>query len=113
MNNLWQAAELLELDDWCQGTLYEGPAMDDENSRPKRCLVGAMLSIPGIAEQGEWQALREVIAENYPEFRIPSISMEMSGGVQYASFNDYPGRTKEEVIAVLQKAAAKVDEQVL
>ncbi len=78
-----------------QGALYEAHgigAVDDQVGRP----VDGELA-------GDVRLVNEVIREQFPE---------RFGGVGASRFNDHPHTTVDDVIAVMEKAAVRKDEQV-
>ncbi len=90
-------------------------AFTDESGR--HCLQGALYEAHGICAvdggqvgrpvdgelAGDVGLVNEVIREQFPE---------RFGGVGASRFNDHPHTTVDDVIAVMEKAAVRKDEQV-
>lgn len=60
---------------------------------------------------GMWKTMTEVANEQYPE-RTRDPYGVTSGDPSFASFNDHPSTTEDDVIAVMEKAAVRWDERV-
>lgn len=74
------------------------------------CILGAVETIfptYGRTSATEWKALIEVIEEQYPD-RCQGVRMNP---LNITLFNDHPDTTKAEVLAVMEKAAIKLEEQ--
>ena len=88
---LLSAKALLESDGWGQG-LYFGPAGP--------CLVGACLVANGGDQPGDifddnvWRSVMATLHE----------SLSVAEGDSLSMWNDKPGRTKAQVIALLERA---------
>lgn len=80
-------ARLIESHGWCQGRY------SDEDGR--LCVLGAFRRLPGGQQVGALSAALEAV---YLE-----VEGETEDG-QVGTWNDQPGRTKEEVIAMVQNA---------
>lgn len=100
-----KAIEVIAERGWGQGSLgvNRGPV----------CIAGALMSLAGKRTCGWWRErerfIRLVLEEQYPGFADwPSIE----GWKAIEGWNDAPGRTVDEVIAVLEKAAIRRDEAV-
>lgn len=119
MNALNKARAVLERDGWGQG--------DYETGDGKHCAIGALAAIKLVGAtmdelravpygkvanflhaEVEIEALAEVICEQYPDMH--SISMEAPVH-SVINFNDSPDVSKEDVIAIFEKAAVKLNEQ--
>lgn len=87
--DLLAAAELLERDGWCQGHF--------KNKVGQRCLRGALIA--ATANDGYINTKRLVEATE-------AIEAAHDGRFYGATWNDRPGRTADEVIALLREAAA-------
>jgi len=85
-----RAVELLDERGWCQGTLVD--------SDGRMCALGAV----GLAqkERGHPRSIGDTLYLGY--------LVDMTNGV--ASYNDAPGRTKEEVQDLLMAVAKKLRE---
>src|SRR6516164_3781777 len=85
---LWDAADLLERDGWCQ--------REFEDAQGRYCLVGAIN-----------RALPLEVRQDLAEDLLEAAEMHMSKfvGADPMRWNDRPGRTKEEVISALRRAS--------
>lgn len=91
--HLLKAADLLESNGWCQYTYRD--------YRGQRCLMGAL-------HDASWS---EQLDDGFGG-RLPSVSHSLAVGHlmcrlggSISHWNDHPGRTQEEVVAVLREAA--------
>lgn len=84
---------------WCKGKFY------DYNGN--HCILGAF-GKAGVSghHSKEAEALKEAIAENYPEFTTPD------GAVLVSWFNDDLRINKDDVIAVAEKAKVLLDSRI-
>lgn len=86
---LFRAAEYIRHNGWCQGIVQAGDRV---------CLVGSLYVGLGLKVSGcnilKIEPLFQKVAKAHGKYDL-------------AEWNDAPGRTKEEVIALLEKAAAK------
>jgi hypothetical protein len=87
--------ERLERNGWIQGNL---------STRQGYCMIGALPPRPFAAAR----ALVDKIVEMWPDAYPNGISCSVFN--QVAEFNDEPGRTKEEVLAVFDKAILSAQE---
>lgn len=88
---LRRAADLIDADGWCQGVWM--------NSAGGRCLDGALGAV-GFPD--DWDVYREAReALTTPEL--------VEGVVGPIGWNDTPGRTQEEVTALLRSTADKLE----
>ncbi len=83
-----KAADLLKRDGWCQGR-SEGP-------NGERCLVAA-LSVAG------WRSTRMAWRRVFEAIR------QEAGAPSLTDWNDTPGRTADEVIALLRQVATELE----
>ena len=84
---LWDAAEDLETNGWCQRRMHDGKA---------HCLVGAInhqmiVAVPTLPD----------IAKAVDK------TIEAVGYLSLAAWNDQPGRTAAEVVGLLRKLATE------
>lgn len=86
---LRQAADLIERTGWCQGDIYEL----GENGILGYCAEGAIREVAD--KSGERFDIRDLLA----------LAETGTDGDALYVWNDTPGRTKEEVIATLRRAA--------
>lgn len=84
--NILKPSEVLESQEWIQGKLY---ARDKDHNITGCCMVGAI-------EQAE--------ETGYPAYEL----WKYLKGTTITRWNDSPERTKEEVIARLREAEARV-----
>lgn len=101
-----RAARTLREHGWCQHDTADGP---------KRCAGGALTDAFGITRPDQtlpvavMDAVNEVAREQYPERcgRVP-----LSGGYlsETVNFNDHRDTRVADVIAVLEKAAVRLEE---
>ena len=78
-----KAADLLERDGWCQGTLMDADG--------KRCGAGALIGSTNGNDY--WDAVNEI--------------RRAVGTHRVSTWNDAPERTADEVIALFRKLAAE------
>ena len=112
-----RAKELLLEKGWCQGSRAldaEGESVRAVDSRAASfCLIGAIARArydvayeSGVNAVGSWWLTAEPI-ESY----VSTLGSWSIGSSGLAQFNDKPGRTKEEVIAVLDAVIAGLPER--
>lgn len=89
---LFRAAEYIRHNGWCQGGVQAGARV---------CLVGSLYIGLGLKVSGCNILKIEPLLQ-----KVQNVA-EAHGICNLAEWNDAPGRTKEEVIALLEKAAAK------
>lgn len=87
-----KAIEVLAERGWTKGTLEDANGV---------CIIGACLHAYRFFELSP---IRDVVEEQYPE------RVKRPGFSPVAAFNDHPDTTLEDVILVLEKAAARFDE---
>lgn len=90
-------------------------AFTDESGR--HCLQGALYEAHGTCAVDDQQVGRPVTGELARDLRLVNEVIrdqfpERAGGVGASRFNDHPQTTVDDVIAVLEKAAVRKDEQV-
>lgn len=91
---LRKAKHILENDGWCQGTMH---------SSQGHCAIGALRVVSsGAGLMAAREALENVIGT--PAWISAGYSL-------IAWWNDYPGRTKEEIIAKFDQAIASAESQ--
>jgi hypothetical protein len=102
-----EAAVLLEEHGWGQGFTYSSQGY---------CIGGAMNRATGTTCWNSWwmEPLAQVIREQYPDFLARLETQSPAGwlaghpeGRLIAGWNDAEDRTKDEVLAVLEKLATK------
>jgi hypothetical protein len=106
--DLRAAAEVIRVRGHCKNTLQ------DRNGHV--CLVGALMDVLGDRCGVFWSegladvepVLMAVVTEQYPDRSV----VKYGGGHNYVAFNNHPDTTPDEVIAVLEKAAARLEETV-
>jgi hypothetical protein len=92
------------------GHWYQGDVSDHKDNY---CGIGhvfeASKEVLGVIDMDAvgvaLRAMDAVAVEQYPE-RVKAVMRD------FASFNDHPDTTEAEVIAVMEKAAVRLDEQV-
>jgi hypothetical protein len=86
---LLKAADLLESEGWIQGAFYKSTG---------RCINGALMSVMGMFEPYAYNNGK------LTSYRA-AVTLINLGERSVQSWNDAPGRTKEEVVARLRAAA--------
>lgn len=86
-----KAAEVIETRGWFQGDLY---ANGEDDGACAVCAWGALIVAKKAGGDSEHSTMRE-----------RSAIRAVTGVAALANWNDTPGRTKDEVIAVLRAAA--------
>ena len=81
---LTAAADLIEQDGWCQGSL--------QNDRGQHCIMGAISYAAADYSVPEYHAAVDAVVETVDAYSV-------------VRWNDQPGRTQAEVVAALRKAA--------
>ena len=87
------AAGLIERDGWCQRQYR------DENGC--RCLAGAIDAVAGEDPEFHWESTEDAVTVRARHAVADVV------GKNWSSWNDEPGRTKAEVVAVLRAAAER------
>jgi hypothetical protein len=104
-DKLRQAVEVLRARGHCKNVLR------DEEGRV--CLVGALCAVTGY-RHATWMdfgpAVRAVVREQFPDRVSPESHPDLFW--EAVQFNNHPDTTADEVIAVLEKAAARLEESV-
>jgi galactitol-specific phosphotransferase system IIB component len=77
-----------------------------EDAQGRVCLLGALSHCSGGI--GASTIVEKVIVEQYPERYDAAVYMN-----HVARFNDHPDTTLEDVVMVMEKAALRLDEQVV
>ena len=85
---LWDAADLLERDGWCQ--------REFEDAQGRYCLVGAINRAPSPEPYSLELEIQRLTATGY---------MQRFLGMEPMRWNDMHGRTKEEVVSALRRAS--------
>ena len=85
---LWDAADLLERDGWCQ--------REFEDAQGRYCLVGAINRAPSPGVYSLELEIQRLSATGY---------MQTFLGMEPMRWNDMHGRTKEEVVSALRRAS--------
>ncbi len=95
-----KAAELIRANGWQQGSFgYESTPVCARGAIREICRKNSFYRNPVAI----LTKITKVIADQYPEMASKSEHLSDSGKI--ILWNDQPGRTKEEVIAVFEKAA--------
>lgn len=102
MNSIREASKVIQRG-WIKGQSSDGQG--------KFCMSGAMYCVTagGDAFQHAVKALDEVVLEQFPD-RVHIVDGRNLLGMATICFNDNAETTKEEVLAVMEKAAIKLDE---
>lgn len=107
-----KAVEIIERDGWIQGEYYRTPRpvqdheenarLDEEARRSAPCCQrGAVIR----ALTGTWKSINEISgADSETMLRAHGYCRQLTGG-HPIEWNDAPGRTKEEVVDMLKRAA--------
>jgi hypothetical protein len=85
---LWDAADLLERNGWCQ--------REFEDEQGRHCLVGAINRAPSPGVYSLELEIQRLSATGY---------MQTFLGMEPMRWNDMHGRTKEEVVSALRRAS--------
>lgn len=102
MNPIREAAKRLP------GAWYQGEMSSPDGT--KCCGLGHVGNVLGSSYSNEfldaWSIMDKVAEEQYPD-RVFNSDLAM-----FPAFNDHPDTTEDEVVAVMEKAAVRWDEQI-
>lgn len=103
---LEEAAGLLEAEGWVRGSLYNDPALhDDENSG--YCALGAIKEVVGTLG-GKLVTDSQIKLERITADTLEMYVMKKYPGSNIPDWNDDPGRTSFEVIDTLKTVAKEL-----